>query len=158
VNVGPALPTDGAPGTQLGVFRDLCNDPTASPLIVAATPVTMTNLAAPSRRPMISDNPYRAVRNGNAWAVAGRVWTGVDLSGATPLNVTANQMGFVWPGVGLARDFGPVDFAAGQSPLGTSAYPTNHSGIAVVTFCDGHGEKFTDSALCNEFDCMPIIQ
>ena len=49
---------------------------------------------------------------------------------------------FPTPGVGLARDFGPV--AAGQLPLGTTAFPTNHSGITIVTFCDGHTDKLLE--------------
>ena len=65
-------------------------------------------------------------------------------------------MGFIWPGVGLARDFGPVDFSNNESPLGTSSTPTNHSGITIVTFCDGHGEKLTDSANCGDYDYLPI--
>ncbi len=169
VNIGEG-PYQTVPGpfveatstTHMGVFRNLCNDPTASPPVVSATPITMSNIAAPSRRPLITDNPYQAVRNGPNWVMLDsvngprRLWTAVDAAGKTPTNVIANQFGFIWPGVGLVRDFGPVDFANGQSPLGTRVYPTNHSGISVVTFCDGHGEKLTDSANCGDYDYLPI--
>ncbi len=123
----------------------------------------MSNIAAPSRRPLISENAYQAVRNNHAWVPTVRRWTDADAFGKSPALVIANQLGFVWPGLGLARDFGPVNFGNGETPLGSTLSktspikaPTNHSGITIVTFCDGHSEKLDDSALCNQFDYLPI--
>ena len=53
VNVGG--PTFG----EQGVFRDLT--------LPTAVPISMSNIAAPSRRPLITDNPYQAVRTSHVW-------------------------------------------------------------------------------------------
>jgi prepilin-type N-terminal cleavage/methylation domain-containing protein len=165
VNLGPSLqgevidPTDSTT-FHVGVFRGLCNDSSVTPHIVSATPISMSNIASPSRRPLLTDNPYLAVRTNHVWQLANRRWTTADAFHTTPANltVTANQLGFVWPGVGLARDFGPIDFSSSPAelPLGTRTTPTNHSGISIVTFCDGHSEKLNDSALCGDYDFAPI--
>jgi hypothetical protein len=141
---------DNDPTTHLGVFRDLT--------LAGAVPISMSNVTAPSRRPLISDIPYQGRITGTAWLAPSppRLWTAFDGAGVSPpVSVTAAQLGFAWPGAGLVRDFGPVDFAHG-GPLGTKTTPTNHSGITIVTFCDGHSEKLDDSALCNQFDYLPI--
>ncbi|MEN6459119.1 MAG: DUF1559 domain-containing protein [Thermoguttaceae bacterium] len=164
VNVGNALPPDGN-GTQLGLFRDLCTDSSAS--ITPSTQITMSNITA-ARRPLLTDLPYRATRNSNNWVLMNsdtakatnqrRYWNEFDDVGTSVANlmVSADRYGFVWPSSGLVRDFGTVDFANGQQPLGTKTTPTNHNGITIVTFCDGHTDKLNESALCGDYDYADI--
>ncbi|MEN6452543.1 MAG: DUF1559 domain-containing protein [Thermoguttaceae bacterium] len=155
LNQGNPADNDAVPATQLGPFRGLCTGTGITP----ATQVTMSSIPSTSQRVMIAENPYKAVRQNHNWFKAGRLWSAYDQYGARAdqnMNVTANQYGFVWPTLGLARDFGPVDFANNELPLGTNATPTNHSGVTIVTFCDGHTDKLNDDVTCGTYDNAPI--
>jgi prepilin-type N-terminal cleavage/methylation domain-containing protein/prepilin-type processing-associated H-X9-DG protein len=153
VNLGQNLPIDVTGSAQLGVFRNL-----AIPGGGGVKQISISDIKTPSRRPMLSESSYFAVRDSSThlWVAAGRAWSWSATAAAAPVfpantSVVANRFGFLWPGMGFVRDFGPTDLTLHEQVL-----PTNHRGIVIVTFCDGHVESLAEDTPCGDYDYTNI--
>jgi prepilin-type N-terminal cleavage/methylation domain-containing protein len=164
VNVGPTMPDIGntATTTELGVFTNrVPTTITSGGTTSVTTPisVSLSDLPSASQRPLISESQYVAqsttlaknTSTGRKWSVAAPtdpvaaisasdlISAGFFSSGSTSA-IKPDTFGFVWPNSGTD--------AVGSS----NVLPPLHSGIVIVTFCDGHTESVSVDALCTSFD------
>ncbi len=167
------------------VFRDLL--PNVSTSTGALRPTTLSSIKSPSTRPMLSECTYAFdqatmpadfTSNRDKYM---RQWANFVLydTPTSPTSVTTTTLatkflgsttsllvsgryGFVWPDLATANannitvnsPFLPPSWLLTPYP---SENHTIHSGIVVVTFCDGHVESLSSDALCSAYDCS-IIQ
>jgi len=158
VNVGQTLPDDdsshnNAYTTQRGLFRNftLTVPGTTPPQPQPVKQITMTDVRAASSRPMIAETAFNILPKLDGTAAAtGRQWIDVNTA------VTADHIGFLWPGTTPA-----VPVVAHLDNLnrkvGGALLPI-HSGVVNVTFCDGHTEQVPDDPdiTCGNYDCSDI--
>jgi prepilin-type N-terminal cleavage/methylation domain-containing protein/prepilin-type processing-associated H-X9-DG protein len=177
----PLDPGTSAAPNENSIFRDLL--PNLSPSAgnpSVPRPITLSSIKSPATRPMLSECTYAFdpasmpadfASNRDHYMRQWANWVAYNTAAAPP-NVTAASLatcflvsgryGFVWPDLATANatnitvnsPFLPPSWLVAQYP---SENHTIHSGIVIITFCDGHVESLSSDALCSAYDCS-IIQ
>ena len=152
----PNYPADivlpsGTPPTPRGwgIFRDYFNAQTPEPAVIS-----LSDVDAPSHTVMLSELSMMPNWVGRQWNTA----------------LTRESLTFSWPNdpplplpviQPTAGEFAVLSTTLVGVPniLGGNTYPpplpSIHSGIVIVTFCDGHTESLSEDTLCNVYSAVP---
>jgi len=91
--------------------------------------VTLNSIKSTTQRPMLSELPLDMIAGGRGWNYRSEL--------ADNTIVTAQRFGFILPN---------------STEMIKSYLPPLHTGVVIITFCDGHVDAVADDAECSIFD------